>query len=199
MKRAAWIFNLLIVTAIFLAGTPVFAQSTEVGDGEGVDSQLLWPTPGPSNFATLQSSDIVAHKGVAFGAVFGHYRRPLGLEVTVDGKTEDRWIVEYATTTDFLWAYGLFDIFQVGLALPVVLDQSGIGATQFMPAGADESSYKLAGSALRDLRIDLKNSLEPEQSILAGRFPGPKVHVQQHDVVVALTEQSWDFLWVLTG
>jgi hypothetical protein len=151
--------GLLIATVIVVGVGPALAQSSD--DGEGVDSQVLWTTPGPSNFPTLQSSDIVGHLGVAFGAVFGYYRESLGLVVSApqaDGTTDEttKWAVENAVTADFMWAFGLADIFQIGLVLPVVLDQSGVGATPFQPQGVDDSSYKLAGSALRDLRFNAK-------------------------------------------
>jgi hypothetical protein len=68
-------------------------------------------------------------------------------------------VVENATTADFMWAFGLADYFQLGLALPVVIDQTGVGATPFMPLGVDDSTYKLAGSALRDLRFNVKSRL----------------------------------------
>jgi len=155
--RSIWprLLGLLLGTTILLGATAAVAQPSN--DGEGVDSQVLWATPGPSNFPTMQSSDIVGHLGVAFGAVFGYYRESLGLEVTQpDGTTKTKWAVENAVTADFMWAFGLAEIFQIGLVLPVVLDQSGVGATPFQPQGVDDSSYKLAGSALRDLRFNAK-------------------------------------------
>lgn len=159
--RSIWpkLLGLLLGTAILAGAGTALAQPSN--DGEGVDSQVLWATPGPSNFPTIQSSDIVGHLGVAFGAMFGYYRESLGLQVsetrpdgTQDESTE--WVVENAVTADFMWAFGLGEIFQLGLTLPVVLDQSGVGATPFQPLGVDDSSYKLAGSALRDLRFNAK-------------------------------------------
>ena len=156
MAPKAWIFGLLLVLTALSLSCVVHAQQI-IGDGKGVDSQLLWVSPGPSNFPTLQSSDIVGHKGVAFGALFGHYRKPLGVEVTDDtGAGETMWVVEHATTADFMWAFGIKDLMQLGLLLPVVIDQDGVGAMPFMPLGADDSTYKLAGSALKDLRFDIK-------------------------------------------
>ena len=156
MAPKAWILGLLLVLTAMSLSCVVHAQQI-IGDGKGVDSQLLWVSPGPSNFPTLQSSDIVGHKGVAFGALFGHYRKPLGVEVTDDtGAGETMWVVEHATTADFMWAFGIKDLMQLGLLLPVVIDQDGVGAMPFMPLGADDSTYKLAGSALKDLRFDIK-------------------------------------------
>ena len=112
----------------------------------------------PSNFPTVQSSDIVGHTEVAFSGLFGYCRKPLAVEIEdlTTGATDTEWVVEYAATADFMWAFGIAEIFQIGVALPVVLDQEGVGAEPFMPLGADPSTYRLAGSALRDLRLSAK-------------------------------------------
>ena len=156
--------------AFFAAGTAAAQQAGASGDGEGVDSNLLWPAPGPSHYVTLQSSDIAGHTRVAFGALFGYYRKSLGLEIldSTSGETDTEWVVEHAATVDFMWAFGLFDWVQLGVALPVVLDQGGVGATPFMPAGVDDATYKLAASALRDIRLDVKTRL------LGGRAEDPE-------------------------
>jgi hypothetical protein len=86
--------------------------------------------------------------------MFGYYRKPLSVENADSG--DESWIVENAFTADFMWAFGIVDIFQVGLVLPVVLDQDGVGATPFQPQGAEEADYALASSALRDLRFNVK-------------------------------------------
>lgn len=152
----------LVAVAAFSFASPASAERS--GDGEGVDSNLLWPMPGPSNFPTVQSSDIAGHKNVSFSGVFGWYRKPLGLENAKTGGTE--WVVEDAFSADFLWAFGLFDVLQIGLALPLVMEQDGVGAMPFLPNGAKESDYALASSSLRDIRFDLK-----------GRFLGGKAEI----------------------
>jgi len=159
MQWMARLIGSLTLAAAMSAGGAVLAQGggEPVGDGEGVDSQLLWAAPGPSNFPTLASADILGHKGVSFGAMFGYYRRPLALEIQMsDGSSDTRWVVEYAATADFTWAFGIADWVQLGVVLPVVLDQSGVGATPLMPLGVDDSTYKLASSALKDMRFDAK-------------------------------------------
>ncbi len=159
MRFNAALRGLAVAAALAVVSSTAAAQ--QAGDGEGVDSNLLWPTPGPSHYVTLQSSDIVGNLGVAFGALFGYYRDPLAVTIhdPVSGSEDDDWIVEYAATADFMWAFGILDVLQVGLALPVVLDQGGVGATPFQPAGADSATYELASSALRDMRVDVKARL----------------------------------------
>ncbi len=138
---------ILAACAVILFATPALAQDS----GQGVDSQVLWPSPGPSAFPTLESSDIVGHKDVTFAAVFGYSRQPLPqITSTVTGESGD--VIENAFYTDFLWAFGIADWLQLGLVLPVVLDQQGDGMT---PIGGDP----LASSALRDLRFNVKTRL----------------------------------------
>lgn len=141
---------------ILFAIAPIAASAQDAGkiDGEGIDSQLLWPTPGPSNFATVLSSDIVGNKSVTFSGMFGYYAKPLGVKNIETGKKQ--WIVDNAFTADFMWAFGIIDVFQLGLVLPVVLDQDGVGATPFQPQGAPKADYALASSALRDMRFNIK-------------------------------------------
>ncbi|MCP4673994.1 MAG: hypothetical protein GY854_00430 [Deltaproteobacteria bacterium] len=149
----------VLTLAILLTLTITSQAQDGIGsmDGEGIDSQILWPTPGPSNFPTILSSDIVGHTGVTFSALFGYYRKPLGIENTDEDNTD--WVVKNAFAADFLWAFGIIDYFQIGLALPVVLDQDGVGATPFKPLGAEDADYSLASSALRDIRFNAKARL----------------------------------------
>jgi hypothetical protein len=153
MIHKAQLFLALALT-IVLVGETVKAQGTDNIDGEGIDSQILWPTPGPSNFPTMLSSDIVAHTGVSFSAQFGYFRKSLGVEN--NDLDETYWIVKNASTADFLWAFGILNIFQIGVVLPVILNQDGEGAEPFQPVGAEDADYVLASSALRDLRFNIK-------------------------------------------
>ncbi len=150
----------LVVSA---ASAPVSADRGAEGEGRGVDSQLLWPTPGPSHFATAMSSDVLPHKTASFGAMIDYYRKPLGL-TTPEG---EQWVVENATVTDFLWGFGIIDLFQIGLVLPVVIEQNGVGMEPIQPEGTSDADYMLASSALRDIRINFKTRL------LGGNAPIP--------------------------
>ncbi len=154
MTDKAKLSGAILLSILVTAAVTSRAQNGEKIAGEGIDSQILWPTPGPSNFPTVLSSDTVGHTGVTFSALFGYYRKPLGVENRATG--DDDWIVENAFVADFLWAFGIIDIFQIGLVLPVTLDQDGVGAMPFKPQGAEEADYALASSALRDLRFNVK-------------------------------------------
>lgn len=177
MKMTGTRFGSLVVSlaaSVILATSVEPVQAASKIDGEGIDSQLLWPTPGPSHFPTLESSDIIMHKGVTFSALFGYQRRPLGVENTVTGK--QLWVVNNQFGADFMWAFGIVDMFQLGVVLPVILEQDGVGATPFKPQGIDDADYTLSSSALRDLRFHIKT-----------RFLGGKAEIpDQRDFGLAL-------------
>jgi hypothetical protein len=140
----------MIVLIPWWCANDALAQAAD--DGRGVDHQTLWPAPGPSNFATLLSSDVVENKSVAFSTLMGYHRNPIGLEFQGD----TFWIVENAFTLDLMWAFGIIDIFQLGFSLPLVLEQNGVGLEPIQPEGTPESDYMLSSSALRDMRFNLK-------------------------------------------
>ena len=71
----------IVILAMLILAFPfrLLAERTTEGEGRGVDSELLWPTPGPSHFATLMSSDVLDHKKASFSTLLDYYRKPLGL------------------------------------------------------------------------------------------------------------------------
>jgi len=164
-KHLTTLLLALTISGAFNSVAADIAPWSPPGDGKGVDSNLLWPSPGPSNFPTLQASDIVPHAGVTFSGLFGIYRKPLGVE-RADGSNEE-WVVKDVYSADFLWAFGLFDFIQLGLSLPVILHQEGVGSKPFQPADAEDADYALASSALRDLRFNVKTRF------LGGDAPNP--------------------------
>jgi hypothetical protein len=146
-----------LALAIVLGSIPLSARvaAQEMGTGEGIDAELLWPSPGPSNFATVSSSDIVAHKDIAFSGLLGYKYRPIGLNTP--GK--DSWVVRHALSANFMWAFGLMDWVQLGLDLPVVIFQNGDGAQRVRPAGTPIADYALPSSALGDIKLHVKGRM----------------------------------------
>ena len=152
MKSRAIGWMLLCAVGVGLLPVTVVAERSTQGEGRGVDSQLLWPAPGPSHFATLMSSDIVGHKRAAFSTLVSYYRKPLGLHTT-EGEA---WVVENALVSDFMWAFGIIDLFQIGVVLPLVLEQNGVGMEPIQPEGTPDADYMLASTALRDIRLNIR-------------------------------------------
>ena len=55
MAPRAWIFRLLVMLTVLFLSSVVHAQQI-IGDGEGVDSQLLWVSPGCWTLGILHST-----------------------------------------------------------------------------------------------------------------------------------------------
>jgi hypothetical protein len=150
MKYKAKLFASMAFAIFFLVAASVFANNSQ----DGVNTQLNWPSPGPSNFPTILSSDIVGHAEVTFGSLFNYYRQPLGIRAA--GSSETDWLVENVFTADFLWAFGIVDVLQVGLVLPLVMYQNGEGRIPIRPPDTEPYEYALSESTLGDIRFNVK-------------------------------------------
>ncbi len=106
-------------------------------------------TPSPSRDAILGTEEphVLSHLEIAAGAVGSLLSKPIILE-DVGGAGEVSVPVETRFTTDLLAAIGLGSRFQLGMALPLVLGQSGDRLTGL---GFDER--QLASFAVGDLRF----------------------------------------------
>jgi hypothetical protein len=162
-------YSVVFLVSVLLS-LPQLAQAQTVSnpnEGVGIDSQLIWSRPGPSNFATISSSDIVPHADVSFSALLGYSYNSLGMK---NQSGDSVWLVENSFTSDFAWAFGLVDIFQLGLVLPITIYQDGDVRTPFAPGDEmDTTDYELANSSLRDIRFNIKtrfvggNSKDPDK------------------------------------
>lgn len=132
------------------------AMGTSADSKDGVNSQINWPSPGPSHYATLLSSDIVGHADITFGTLFDYRHKPLGINASRTGSGESDWLVENALTADFMWAFGIVDVLQVGLVLPLVIYQNGEGREPIRPQDTEASEYALSQTTLADIRFNVK-------------------------------------------
>lgn len=115
-----------------------------------IDVQNFWPSAGPSHTLALRSTDVQPHLSLGFGLVANFAYRPLVFR----SQTQPAMLypaVDYALTTDFVWGMGLFDRLQFGIAVPLVVAQSGLGLSPITGGGAD---MHLSQTALRDIRFD---------------------------------------------
>jgi outer membrane protein OmpA-like peptidoglycan-associated protein len=137
-------FSLVVLAMVLSCGQAVRAQGTDTS----IDVNNYWPAPGPGNYFGVRGSTINPHLGVGFTLDFNYQNLPLVLEDVESGDTLDA--VRYQVTADFLWSFGLFNWIQIGLGLPTVLAQDGLGVNPI--TGGPE----LATTAIRDLRIEIK-------------------------------------------
>ena len=141
------------VILVSLIGSVASAQTLK--DGEGISSQLLWSTPGPGNFPFVQSAEILDDKQLSFSIVADHFRKPLALEIN----DTVYWSVQRVTAMDFSWAIGLLDRFQLGIVLPVHVEQAGTGAAPLNLDDGATGNSEIGTTAIGDLRIHAKTLL----------------------------------------
>ncbi|MBN2340665.1 MAG: hypothetical protein JXX29_00815 [Deltaproteobacteria bacterium] len=157
-------FLLVCSLVVLFAGT----ANAQLEDGEGLNSQILWTTPGPSNFAFVQSADVLANKDVSLSAVGQYYRKPLGLEI---GDTVF-WSVKRVNVVDFSWAVGLLDRIQLGMVLPVVVEQYGKGAAPLSDSDDTDGKSEIASAAIGDLRFHAKTQFYKQNDCVENRGAG---------------------------
>ncbi len=144
----------LIATTIAVATATAAAQPA---DETSIDLQHYRPAPGPATYlGDVRGTEIEPHQAVGFSLFLNYQHKPFVLRQILDGRPTgvEYDAIEYQVGADFLWSLGLFNIVQVGLALPVVLAQDGTG-----PEPTDPASPGLASTAVRDMRIDLQTRI----------------------------------------
>jgi outer membrane protein OmpA-like peptidoglycan-associated protein len=137
-----------VIVIGMLGGSPALAQGTDTS----IDVQNYRPSPGPGNYLGVMGSDVAPHVQIGFTLDFNYQHKPLVFE-SDDGDVVSE-AVKYQATLDFLWALGLFNVLQIGVALPVVIAQDGQGLSEL-----SEDATKLSTTAIRDLRLHLKGRL----------------------------------------
>jgi len=132
--------------AAVVMSRPAHAQT--VGSQGSVDVQTFWPAAGPTDHIALRNTSVQPSGDIGFGLTFNLMRRPLVLTPTGTGQAQDA--VDYALTSDFLFAIGIARRFQLSAAVPVVLAQSGEGTVPVLGA----RGVRLPDTAIRDLRVE---------------------------------------------
>lgn len=140
--------SLLAALVVPSASSVAYAQTPFAGTDTAIDAQNFWPMAGPAESLVLRSSMVQPSGAVGFGLVANFMRLPLVTTDPASGVQSPS--IDYVATTDFVWSLGLFKRFQVSVAVPVVVAQSGDGATPVL--GGD---HRLGETALRDLRAEI--------------------------------------------
>ena len=142
------------------------------------DGDLFQSAIGPKNFLTLDSPEVLAHKRTSLGLVFDFQRHPYRLNAT-DQNTGNALPTSYPIRSqirgELQAAVGLFDQFQLGIALPLTFAIRGdeIDPGTGLPLGGGS---QLSTSGIGDLRIEAKGQIlsagDDDQFILAGLIGG---------------------------
>lgn len=125
------------------------AAAQGIGTQGSVDVQTFWPAAGPTDHLALRGSVLQPSGDIGFGLTFNLMSRPLTL--TPVGATQASPAVDYALTSDFLFAIGFAQRFQISAAVPVVLAQAGEGTVPVLGA----RGARLPDTAIRDLRVEV--------------------------------------------
>jgi OOP family OmpA-OmpF porin len=163
MRRRSSAFRtlaLLSVSSLFSAREAYAKECTNPLVNTCINSDTLWPNPGPQRFATVNGTETVGTGLVAFGLLASYQSRPILLRVASPGPGgSDQYVVDNQVTGNFLFAYGVTDRLQLDFALPVTFIQTGAGVSP-LSGGAD-----LRDTAVRDLRFGLAYALVPRERI----------------------------------
>lgn len=124
-------------------GAPAHAQVNL--SFQNLNIQQLQPSPGPgSGFGQVSSVETPGHLGSSFGLLVHYDHRPLSLANTSAETSAD--ILTHQLVTDVMAGIGLGESAQLGIAVPILLDQTpGNSAQLELP--------ELQARALGDIRL----------------------------------------------
>jgi outer membrane protein OmpA-like peptidoglycan-associated protein len=141
----------------------VLLASTASAQDRSFSPQLFHPAPGPDEFVDVESAVPLQHKAFGIGLFFNYARNEMqlsGYDLTTQqpsGVHAD--LIAHAISADLWAAVGLWNRFQIALALPLTLYQTG---QDFPDGGITQNRSAVAapsGFALGDPRIHLKARL----------------------------------------
>ena len=119
-----------------------------------VDIQLFHPSPGGTNFITVDTGDVNSHLGLSVGLNLNWAHSPLSVRVIrEDGSEQDVGaVVKDRLDLNLTAAFGLFDIIELGFSLPMI-SQSGLESNKLEEADIDLGVPKLSNYFMGDVRI----------------------------------------------
>jgi outer membrane protein OmpA-like peptidoglycan-associated protein len=136
--------------------SPTVSQPTDLPK---VNLQLFRPTPGPADYFNLYGTGLTPHLGYTAGLYINYADTPLTLPGETTASAE---VVDYQLAGDLTASFGLWDVGEVGLVLPVTLVQQSDDLRPLVNPSYEES---LQAAAVGDLRLSLKGEL---QNLLTG-------------------------------
>jgi hypothetical protein len=126
------------------------------------DADNLWLTAGPGRFQSISPAVGAAESKLAFAAATTYLDRPILLNVpSPDPMGRDIPVVSSALNLDLSWVYSPRAGFELTLATPIGLHQSGSGAEGV----TSQSAPPLARTTVHDLRLGAGMSLPIPKSM----------------------------------
>ncbi len=153
--RVHWPLALATLGSLASPGARAFADCAPARVSTCVDSDQLWPHPGPGPFFSLGSTTTTPAGQFSASLVTSYASRPIGLRVaSADPAGTTFFAVEDAVDVTLLFAFGVTDRLELTVAAPMTVVQRGAGLAPY--DGRDED---LTRSALRDVRLGFALSL----------------------------------------
>ncbi len=146
----AWGLPVLLAAALMAAP----ASAHDPGEtSQAIDVQQYKPGPGGKDVLGLHSARVARHLGWNLGMSFNYAKDPLNF---LRPRTGDFFfaIVKHQATFDLMGSIGLFDRFELGVALPITSQGSSSAE-----AGHSQFPEGLKGRGVGDLRLVLKEKL----------------------------------------
>jgi hypothetical protein len=116
------------------------------------DVQLFHPAVGPKGYITLDSADVPGHLQFNLGLLTSYQYGALALDSTINGVNSKVDAVRHQAMAELYGAVGLFNLFEVGLAVPTTLYLAG---DDFDDTGA-ATGGTLTAKGLGDVRVEAK-------------------------------------------
>jgi len=149
-----------VVGTGLVAATPAHAQEAAPPFDPAIDVQLFEYAIGPKTFFTVDDGVVSGPKQLTFDFLLTFLTNPFTVynvdeqDDVIEGTRTN--VVESMLAGELSAAYGLSDRFQLGLAMPVILQMSGEG---LMPSTGGGAPGGLKVSGTGDLRAELKTRL----------------------------------------
>jgi outer membrane protein OmpA-like peptidoglycan-associated protein len=158
--RGAALAAVLTATTLVLLIHPRNAYSQQ---DRSFNPQLFHPAPGPDEFITVESAVPLRHKAYSLGLSLSWARNEFSIfnYDTIKGSTTTvrANLIENALSADLWAAFGLFNRFQIALALPMTLYESGQNFDDTNPPPDGTHVKAPNGYAFGDPRLHLKARL----------------------------------------
>jgi outer membrane protein OmpA-like peptidoglycan-associated protein len=138
----------LLVALFGLLSSTAYAQ-----EYPKLQLQQFRPGTGPSDFLNVYGSKAAPHLQPDFGFYLDYADNPLKIPSSTE---QFNAVVESQMTLSIMANLGLFDIFEVGLLLPITLWQTAGNMEPVVPVGFDPRDAKLESFGINDLRLHAK-------------------------------------------
>jgi len=119
------------------------------------DVQLFHPAVGPESYVTLDSADVPGHLLCNVGLLTNYQYGAFALDSTVNDRTTRLDVVRHQAMAELYGAVGLFNLFEVGIAVPMTLYLSG---DDFKPT-AEPTGTAISAHGIGDVRVEGKAAL----------------------------------------